>query len=108
MSDKWRQKQLRISELRAAIAEKEAELAAVLLGEGEDGGDTPAPGDHGDQGEGEGGLPPLTNSDIARYSRQMILPELRPEGQRRLLASSALIVGCGGECRQFIILPYLN
>ena len=95
MSDKWRQKQLRISELRAAIAEKEAELAAVLLGEGDDGGDTPAPG-------GEGGLPPLTNSDIARYSRQMILPELRPEGQRRLLASSALIVGCGGECWQFI------
>ena len=106
MSDKWRQKQLRISELRAAIAEKEVELAAVLLGEGDDGGDVPAPapapGDHGDQGEGEGGLPPLTNSDIARYSRQMILPELRPEGQRRLLASSALIVGCGGECRQFI------
>ena len=100
MSDKWRQKQLRISELRAAIAEKEAELAAVLLGEGDDGGDTPAPPPDGDQGEG--GLPPLTNSDIARYSRQMILPELRPEGQRRLLASSALIVGCGGECRQFI------
>ena len=100
MSDKWRQKQLRISELRAAIAEKEAELATVLLGEGDDGGDSPAPSDRGDQGEG--GLPPLTNSDIARYSRQMILPELRPEGQRRLLASSALIVGCGGESRQFI------
>ena len=42
-TDKWRQKQLRISELRAAIAEKEAELAAVLLGEGDDGGDTPPP-----------------------------------------------------------------
>ena len=39
----------------------------------------------------------LTNDDISRYSRQMILPELRPEGQRRLRASSALIVGCGGE-----------
>jgi len=38
----------------------------------------------------------LTNDDITRYSRQMILPELRPEGQRRLRASSALIVGCGG------------
>ena len=39
----------------------------------------------------------LTNDDISRYSRQMILPELRPEGQRRLLSSSALIVGCGGK-----------
>ena len=39
----------------------------------------------------------LTLGDIARYSRQMILPELRPEGQRRLLTSSALIVGCGGK-----------
>ena len=39
----------------------------------------------------------LTNDDISRYSRQMILPELRPEGQRRLRASSALIVGCGGK-----------
>merc|ERR1719436_653895 len=38
----------------------------------------------------------LSNDSIQRYSRQMILPELRPEGQRRLLASSVLIVGCGG------------
>ena len=41
----------------------------------------------------------LTLGDIARYSRQMILPELRPEGQRRLLTSSALIVGCGGKMK---------
>ena len=39
----------------------------------------------------------LTTDDISRYSRQMILPELRPAGQRRLLSSSALIVGCGGN-----------
>ena len=39
----------------------------------------------------------LSNDSIRRYSRQMILPDLRPEGQRRLLASSVLIVGCGGE-----------
>ena len=48
-------------------------------------------------------LPPLpridklSNSAVSRYSRQMILPELRPEGQRRLMSSSVLIVGCGGE-----------
>ena len=39
----------------------------------------------------------LTIDDISRYSRQMILPELRPAGQRRLLSSSVLIVGCGGK-----------
>ena len=39
----------------------------------------------------------LSNSAVSRYSRQMILPELRPEGQRRLMSSSVLIVGCGGE-----------
>ena len=44
----------------------------------------------------------LTNDDISRYSRQMILPELRPEGQRRLRGSSALIVGCGGKWTQNI------
>ena len=39
----------------------------------------------------------LSNSAIARYSRQMILPELRPAGQKKLLSSSVLVVGCGGE-----------
>ena len=39
----------------------------------------------------------LSNSAICRYSRQMILPELRPGGQKKLLSSSVLIVGCGGE-----------
>ena len=40
----------------------------------------------------------LSNDAISRYSRQMLLPELRPEGQRKLLSSSVLVVGCGGEC----------
>ena len=39
----------------------------------------------------------LSNTVISRYSRQMILPELRPGGQKKLLSSSVLIVGCGGE-----------
>ena len=39
----------------------------------------------------------LSNSAIGRYSRQMILPELRPGGQKKLLSSSVLVVGCGGE-----------
>nr|XP_045585447.1 adenylyltransferase and sulfurtransferase MOCS3-like [Procambarus clarkii]XP_045585449.1 adenylyltransferase and sulfurtransferase MOCS3-like [Procambarus clarkii]XP_045585450.1 adenylyltransferase and sulfurtransferase MOCS3-like [Procambarus clarkii] len=39
---------------------------------------------------------PLCHAEIARYSRQLILPELGPQGQRKLGAASALIVGCGG------------
>ena len=39
----------------------------------------------------------LSNSAIGRYSRQMILPELRPAGQKKLLSSSVLVVGCGGK-----------
>ncbi|XP_047484067.1 adenylyltransferase and sulfurtransferase MOCS3-like isoform X2 [Penaeus chinensis] len=38
----------------------------------------------------------LNNKGIARYSRQLILPELGPKGQKKLLGSSVLIVGCGG------------
>ncbi len=33
--------------------------------------------------------------DLARYHRQTLLPGVGEEGQRRLLASSALILGCG-------------
>lgn len=38
----------------------------------------------------------LSKDQIARYSRQLILPEVGVAGQERLLASSALIVGAGG------------
>ena len=43
----------------------------------------------------------LSNDSIRRYSRQMILPDLRPEGQKRLQGSSVLIVGCGGQLSIF-------
>jgi molybdopterin/thiamine biosynthesis adenylyltransferase len=33
--------------------------------------------------------------DLSRYHRQMLLPGFGEEGQRKLLASTALIVGCG-------------
>lgn len=38
----------------------------------------------------------LTKEQVARYSRQLILPEIGVRGQQRLLASSVLIVGAGG------------
>jgi adenylyltransferase/sulfurtransferase len=33
--------------------------------------------------------------DLERYARQTVLPEIGTEGQRRLLASTAAVVGCG-------------
>lgn len=38
----------------------------------------------------------LTNSEISRYSRQIILPEIGVKGQLALKRSSILIVGAGG------------
>uniref|UniRef100_A0A8C7J793 Adenylyltransferase and sulfurtransferase MOCS3 n=1 Tax=Oncorhynchus kisutch TaxID=8019 RepID=A0A8C7J793_ONCKI len=47
-------------------------------------------------------LPPLklkaalSNEDIMRYSRQLILPEFGVQGQLNLSQTSVLVVGCGG------------
>jgi adenylyltransferase/sulfurtransferase len=41
-------------------------------------------------------LAPLTNAEIARYSRHLLLPEVGVEGQERLRAAKVLIVGTGG------------
>ena len=38
----------------------------------------------------------LSKEQIARYSRQLILPEVGVKGQERLLHSSALVIGAGG------------
>jgi adenylyltransferase/sulfurtransferase len=41
-------------------------------------------------------LPELTNGEIGRYSRHLLLPEVGIEGQRRLKAARVLVVGTGG------------
>ena len=41
-------------------------------------------------------LPELTSTDLVRYSRHLILPEVGQERQRRLKAASVLCVGTGG------------
>src|SRR5580765_1152731 len=41
-------------------------------------------------------LPELTNEDVSRYSRHLIMPEVGVEGQRRLKAGRVLCVGTGG------------
>jgi len=38
----------------------------------------------------------LNEEQIERYSRQIILPEVGGEGQKKLLNAKVLIVGCGG------------
>jgi adenylyltransferase/sulfurtransferase len=41
-------------------------------------------------------LPNLSNDEIARYSRHLILPEVGMEGQQKLKAARVLCVGTGG------------
>ena len=41
-------------------------------------------------------LPELTNDELGRYSRHLILPEVVMEGQQRLKAAKVLCVGTGG------------
>ncbi len=41
-------------------------------------------------------LPDLSNEELRRYARHLILPEVGAEGQRRLKAARVLCVGAGG------------
>jgi adenylyltransferase/sulfurtransferase len=47
-------------------------------------------------GADAGSLPTLSNDEIARYSRHLIMPEVGVEGQRRLKAARVLMIGTGG------------
>ncbi len=41
-------------------------------------------------------LPELTNDEVRRYSRHLIMPEVGVEGQRKIKAARVLLVGAGG------------
>jgi adenylyltransferase/sulfurtransferase len=41
-------------------------------------------------------LPPLSQQEVLRYSRHLIIPEVGLEGQKRLKAARVLMVGAGG------------
>ena len=41
-------------------------------------------------------LPELSDAQVDRYARHIVLPEIGEEGQARLLASKVLVVGAGG------------
>jgi len=40
--------------------------------------------------------PTLTNDEILRYSRHLIMPEVGMEGQQKLKAARVLCIGAGG------------
>jgi sulfur-carrier protein adenylyltransferase/sulfurtransferase len=40
--------------------------------------------------------PDLTHAEILRYSRHLLIPEVGLDGQKKLLASSILVIGTGG------------
>ena len=44
----------------------------------------------------DGELPMLSNDEIKRYSRHLIMPEVGMEGQRKLKAAKVLCIGAGG------------
>ena len=39
---------------------------------------------------------PLSKAEFERYSRQLVLPEIGPDGQSKLKGSSAIVIGAGG------------
>lgn len=41
-------------------------------------------------------MPVLTEEEITRYRRQIIIPEIGEEGQKKLKQAKVLVVGCGG------------
>ncbi len=48
------------------------------------------------EAKAERDLPNLSNEEIARYSRHLILPEVGLEGQKKLKAARVLMIGTGG------------
>jgi len=51
---------------------------------------------HTGEAPGNDLLPMLSNEEVARYSRHLIMPEVGMTGQRKLKAASVLMIGTGG------------
>jgi adenylyltransferase/sulfurtransferase len=50
----------------------------------------------GGAGQAVADLPELTNEEVKRYSRHLIMPEVGVDGQKRLKAGRVLCIGAGG------------
>ena len=48
----------------------------------------------------------LTNEEILRYSRHLIMPEVGMEGQLKLKAAKVLLIGTGGLGAPLGLVPY--
>src|ERR1700752_1529636 len=57
---------------------------------------TANPATPGSTTDAEIALPDLSQEEIRRYSRHLIMPEMGMDGQRKLKASSVLCIGAGG------------
>ena len=51
---------------------------------------------HGVRRQPDQELPQLSNDEVRRYSRHLIMPEVGMDGQRRMKAGSVLCIGAGG------------
>jgi len=87
LTSQLREKDEEIRRLRELLSQRNACRDSVERGDEEFAG-------HTSEAAGVDGL--LYKDDIARYSRQLILPELGVKGQLALGRTSVLIVGCGG------------
>jgi len=52
--------------------------------------------DRGVRGRPDAELPTLSNDEVKRYSRHLIMPEVGVDGQRKLKAAKVLCIGAGG------------
>jgi len=50
---------------------------------------------------GQGPAASLTNEEILRYSRHLIMPEVGMDGQLKLKAAKVLLIGTGGLARHW-------
>jgi len=87
LTSRLREKDEEIRRLRELLSQRAACGDSVERGDKEFAG-------HTSEAAGDDGR--LCKDDIARYSRQLILPELGVKGQLALGRTSVLIVGCGG------------
>ncbi len=75
---------------------------ATKVNEGDEVAVIPAMAGGSDNGAAQAPTPPrkrigaLTGEQVERYSRHIIMPQVGPSGQRKIMESSVLIIGAGG------------
>ena len=105
LKDKLSEKDSEIQALKSLLLLREQELNRVHDGKNQETGEKKVNSETEDRCERgvnserrEEGVKVgrLSNVEIQRYSRQMLLPEWRVAGQAAVRAGAVLVVGCGG------------